>query len=127
MGILNNLFKQKKKDIDYSMHSIATRQEFESQIRQKELESQLKAKEEKLAMNPPIQTQYVSFSPKIQNRREQNIAKRKERLDILKKRQDDWKIKEELRKIRQKIELENMNAKKLNVIKPYKISSHPIY
>jgi hypothetical protein len=123
----SNLFKQKKKETDYSSYSQEARKEFESQIRQKELDAQLKVKEEELAKNPPIQTQYVSFSPKIQNRREQNIAKRKERLEILHKKKEDWKIKEELRKIRQNIELEKMNAKKLNVIKPFRISSHPIY
>jgi hypothetical protein len=124
MGILN-LFNRNKKEIDFSNYSAETRQRFESQQRQTELDAMLKAKEQQLAENP-IQTQYVSFSPKIQNKREMNIAKRKANLEVIKRKQENWKVKEELRKVRMQIQLEGMQPKN-NSIKPYRLSSHPIY
>ena len=127
MGIFDNLFnRSKKSEIDFSNYSTDTKARFEGQERQKELDALLKSKEQQLANNPPIQTQYVSFSPKIQSKRELNIAKRQAKLQVIKAKQSDWKIKEELRKVRKQLQLEGMQPKKLNIT-PYRLSSNPIY
>ena len=127
MGILDLFNRNKKSDnIDFSNYSAETKARFENNQRQIELDALLKSKEEQLANNPPIQTQYVSFSPKIQSKREMNIAKRKANLEVIRRKQEDWKVKEELRKVRKQIQLEGMQPKKLNIT-PYRLSSHPIY
>jgi hypothetical protein len=124
MGIFDNLFNRSKK-VDFSNYSLEARQRFENNQRQIELENQLKAKEQQLSENP-IQTQYVSFSPKIQSKREERIAKRKANLEVIRKKQENWKAREELRKVKIQLQLEKVNPKRM-ITKPVRLSSNPIY
>jgi hypothetical protein len=111
--------------VDFSNYSLEARQRFENNQRQIELENQLKAKEQQLSENP-IQTQYVSFSPKIQSKREERIAKRKANLEVIRKKQENWKAREELRKVKIQLQLEKVNPKRM-ITKPVRLSSNPIY
>lgn len=102
------LGKEPEQEPSFNGYSIDAQRVWEAQEQRKQLTSALQERERQLAANPSLQTQYISISPRIQNRRERNIAKRQERLVLIKAKQEDWKSREELRKIRLKINFEKM-------------------